>query len=120
MSMLWFTHLLMGCYYMYVVLLFFKQKTAYDMRISDWSSDVCSSDLQVGRLQRSRARSVRHQHVAGAAHSLQIARELRVGLDLAAQAGDLHVDGAGVAADRAFLAQVVAADRLAGPPRQRL
>src|SRR3546814_8678308 len=28
----------------YVV--FFKQKTAYEMRISDWSSDVCSSDLQ--------------------------------------------------------------------------
>src|SRR3546814_8222933 len=26
---------------------FFKQKTAYDMRISDWSSDVCSSDLRV-------------------------------------------------------------------------
>src|SRR3546814_8500911 len=26
-------------------ILFFKQKTAYDMRISDWSSDVCSSDL---------------------------------------------------------------------------
>src|SRR3546814_2650269 len=29
---------------------FFKQKTAYEMRISDWSSDVCSSDLQAGRL----------------------------------------------------------------------
>src|SRR3546814_13570584 len=27
---------------------FFKQKTAYDMRISDWSSDVCSSDLRIG------------------------------------------------------------------------
>src|SRR3546814_14302194 len=27
---------------------FFKQKTAYEMRISDWSSDVCSSDLGVG------------------------------------------------------------------------
>src|SRR3546814_8818477 len=27
--------------------LFFKQKTAYEMRISDWSSDVCSSDLIV-------------------------------------------------------------------------
>src|SRR3546814_3281477 len=27
---------------------FFKQKTAYEMRISDWSSDVCSSDLQNG------------------------------------------------------------------------
>src|SRR3546814_5167078 len=26
-------------------ILFFKQKTAYEMRISDWSSDVCSSDL---------------------------------------------------------------------------
>src|SRR3546814_2847406 len=26
---------------------FFKQKTAYEMRISDWSSDVCSSDLRI-------------------------------------------------------------------------
>src|SRR3546814_3709255 len=30
---------------MFVVFFFFKQKTAYEMRISDWSSDVCSSDL---------------------------------------------------------------------------
>src|SRR3546814_3364445 len=30
----------------YLPLFFFKQKTAYEMRISDWSSDVCSSDLQ--------------------------------------------------------------------------
>src|SRR3546814_8078635 len=29
----------------YLIVFFFKQKTAYDMRISDWSSDVCSSDL---------------------------------------------------------------------------
>src|SRR3546814_9861291 len=43
----------MGCVryskcYVYVltgVFVFFKQKTAYEMRISDWSSDVCSSDL---------------------------------------------------------------------------
>src|SRR3546814_3847774 len=28
-----------------MLVLFFKQKTAYEMRISDWSSDVCSSDL---------------------------------------------------------------------------
>src|SRR3546814_6609616 len=28
-----------------IYLFFFKQKTAYEMRISDWSSDVCSSDL---------------------------------------------------------------------------
>src|SRR3546814_15847963 len=29
----------------YLRIFFFKQKTAYEMRISDWSSDVCSSDL---------------------------------------------------------------------------
>src|SRR3546814_6396320 len=29
----------------FFVLFFFKQKTSYEMRISDWSSDVCSSDL---------------------------------------------------------------------------
>src|SRR3546814_16558342 len=29
------------------MLLYFKQKTAYEMRISDWSSDVCSSDLAI-------------------------------------------------------------------------
>src|SRR3546814_10205091 len=29
---------------------FFKQKTAYEMRISDWSSDVCSSDLITGNV----------------------------------------------------------------------
>src|SRR3546814_1702816 len=33
------------CHFFFVF--FFKQKTAYDMRISDWSSDVCSSDLLV-------------------------------------------------------------------------
>src|SRR3546814_10189043 len=39
-----------GLYVIYsfesVIVFFFKQKTAYEMRISDWSSDVCSSDLQ--------------------------------------------------------------------------
>src|SRR3546814_15765792 len=30
---------------MVLIVFFFKQKTAYEMRISDWSSDVCSSDL---------------------------------------------------------------------------
>src|SRR3546814_8697338 len=32
---------------------FFKQKTAYEMRISDWSSDVCSSDLLLRSLRGS-------------------------------------------------------------------
>src|SRR3546814_10613137 len=44
-----------------VYLFFFKQKTAYEMRISDWSSDVCSSDLaqalraMAARLQQNKA-----------------------------------------------------------------
>src|SRR3546814_7275064 len=49
----------MGCFLLYISVylilicccfsyfFFFKQKTAYEMRISDWSSDVCSSDLKV-------------------------------------------------------------------------
>src|SRR3546814_6776799 len=37
-----------ACSFMsFVFFFFFKQKTAYEMRISDWSSDVCSSDLIV-------------------------------------------------------------------------
>src|SRR3546814_10587493 len=34
---------------MFIFVFFFKQKTAYEMRISDWSSDVCSSDLHARR-----------------------------------------------------------------------
>src|SRR3546814_4769492 len=38
------------CYVVIVMLVFFfKQKTAYEVRISDWSSDVCSSDLRGGQ-----------------------------------------------------------------------
>src|SRR3546814_6759481 len=35
----------MLCVLLMMFVFFFKQKTAYEMRISDWSSDVCSSDL---------------------------------------------------------------------------
>src|SRR3546814_5001889 len=38
------TNLLIVCLW-FILFFFFKQKTAYEMRISDWSSDVCSSDL---------------------------------------------------------------------------
>src|SRR3546814_9366589 len=37
--------LVCGCLFALFFFFFFKQKTAYEMRISDWSSDVCSSDL---------------------------------------------------------------------------
>src|SRR3546814_18849323 len=41
---------------------FFKQKTAYEMRISDWSSDVCSSDLDaLGRIGFRRSQSVAYR-----------------------------------------------------------
>src|SRR3546814_8545507 len=35
------------CIYIFLLVFFFKQKTAYEMRISDWSSDVCSSVLLI-------------------------------------------------------------------------
>src|SRR3546814_9363169 len=41
------THFAM--FYLCSIFFFFKQKTAYELRISDWSSDVCSSDLQEQR-----------------------------------------------------------------------
>src|SRR3546814_6264471 len=44
-----------------VLFFFFKQKTAYEMRISDWSSDVCSSDL---RSSRARSRTAARQSAA--------------------------------------------------------
>src|SRR3546814_1873909 len=37
---------MLSCFICLMFFFFFKQKTAYEMRISDWSSDVCSSDLQ--------------------------------------------------------------------------
>src|SRR3546814_1798538 len=43
---------------MLLVFFFFKQKTAYEMRISDWSSDVCSSDLTINEIVESGARLV--------------------------------------------------------------
>src|SRR3546814_19907037 len=39
-------------FFLFFVFFFFKQKTAYEMRISDWSSDVCSSDLSKFKTRR--------------------------------------------------------------------
>src|SRR3546814_668219 len=44
-SMIIVCDLLLDFFFFIVFFFFFKQKTAYDMRMSDWSSDVCSSDL---------------------------------------------------------------------------
>src|SRR3546814_8299627 len=44
---------------------FFKQKTAYEMRISDWSSDVCSSDLLSPRVDGGRPHRALLGHLPG-------------------------------------------------------
>src|SRR3546814_18971547 len=41
---------------------FFKQKTAYEMRISDWSSDVCSSDLSIPSATLWKEKPTAHRH----------------------------------------------------------
>src|SRR3546814_17555857 len=53
---------------MFSAIFFFKQKTAYEMRISDWSSDVCSSDLSPEREEK-RSDQDDHPTHAGAAAS---------------------------------------------------
>src|SRR3546814_1359922 len=69
MIYLWVSHivLLLCIMFVYFYFFFFKQKTAYEMRISDWSSDVCSSDLP--RLSLAVRRSARHSPGASAAPS---------------------------------------------------
>src|SRR3546814_4369379 len=88
---------------MFLFIFFFKQKTAYEMRISDWSSDVCSSDLARGAGSRSLgrrlvpARVVRQRRAAGfdgerrVHHRLDLAelvRAVRRRRPAACQAGD--------------------------------
>src|SRR3546814_8063964 len=45
LSFRFFCYVIGFLWIVYAFFFFFKQKTAYEMRISDWSSDVCSSDL---------------------------------------------------------------------------
>src|SRR3546814_986214 len=60
----------------YLYFFFCKQKTAYEMRISDWSSDVCSSDLQV-----------RHRAVAGRRMHHLAGMRLHIGNEFAERGG---------------------------------
>src|SRR3546814_8008642 len=73
-----------------VCVFFFKQKTAYEMRISDWSSDVCSSDLaghgagwneyhrQMAKAQRS-DHQPRHDLVANAEAGDTVVHRMEIG-----------------------------------------
>src|SRR3546814_9976760 len=62
-------------YYCSFSFFFFKQKTAYEMRISDWSSDVCSSDLEIAY----------HRHLVGDEDD----GEAELAVDVAEQRQDL-------------------------------
>src|SRR3546814_3967253 len=60
---------------------FFKQKTAYEMRISDWSSDVCSSDLQLhGGEADTAGRAQHHQRLALCQGALVVQRIMARGV----------------------------------------
>src|SRR3546814_17185135 len=75
---------------MFVFFFFFKQKTAYEMRISDWSSDVCSSDLGFGQFARqllARARAQPKDAADGFLH-----RKVARGPDVGAAFGEEQVD----------------------------
>src|SRR3546814_6074589 len=67
---------------------FFKQKTAYEMRISYWSSDVCSSDLQREHVHRFVAAS--QLVVAGVNHLPRI-EQLRSAADRGGQADHVRI-----------------------------
>src|SRR3546814_17108807 len=77
--------------------LYFKQKTAYEMRISDWSSDVCSSDLVAqdggARSRRDVLRPARGAAIVG--HAVLLV-EHRRRVAAAGRAGDGHALGAPV------------------------
>src|SRR3546814_20097337 len=70
---------------------FFKQKTAYEMRISDWSSDVCSSDLQLEIIDQ-RDHAGLTLHLAGDAGQTHHRVETAAGIDVLAQCRVIGVD----------------------------
>src|SRR3546814_5751085 len=76
--------LIFSCLYI-VCFVFFKQKTAYEMRISDWSSDVCSSDLCTDRARKHRSAIIPTARLSGFGAMLVIVyafiNYLSVGID---------------------------------------
>src|SRR3546814_8288967 len=78
----------------YCVFFFFKQKTAHEMRISDWSSDVCSSDLFEEGHVFAAVGTGRVAHYDGAGNFLEILDTTRGGFTTGMgfdEAGNLYV-----------------------------
>src|SRR3546814_2688151 len=94
---------------------FFKQKTAYEMRISDWSSDVCSSDLQPD--DDHRRADVHRADVAAAAQARR--RKALPGLHALPAEGGRHRGGCDLAGGRAFRPRLARAARRAARTGRR-
>src|SRR3546814_19385670 len=91
---------------------FLKQKTAYEMRISDWSSDVCSSDLwrPAGRDRKAQQAIVeRHQRLGARAHRAQDFG--MVGVEPAGERAERGQDQLGAGRDEAAPRHAAAAQR---------
>src|SRR3546814_13042456 len=87
---------------------FFKQKTAYEMRISDWSSDVCSSDLlALGDYRRGVGEDAQHVQRAVGNHELERAAEQEVADQHARLVAPHRVGGGKAAAQVAGVDHVV-------------
>src|SRR3546814_9673506 len=75
------------------IFFFFKQKTAYEMRISDWSSDVCSSDLLAADRQRPRDAEIVDVGIAARVEQdvgrLEVAMHHALGMGRGQALGDL-------------------------------
>src|SRR3546814_3449176 len=78
---------------------FFKQKTAYEMRISDWSSDVCSSDLTPVAIAAAPTQMRKNPGatISAAASNMPIDSQIQCGSILASQSG---MSGSRLALDR--------------------
>src|SRR3546814_10559110 len=102
-----------------MILFFFKQKTAYEMRISDWSSDVCSSDLVDGENAAFHQDAVVKPLREGDAHAADVAGailELAVAVD-PGEGGLDRVTRADVGLDRRRLQTVEGiAQQIIGSP----
>src|SRR3546814_9352609 len=80
---------------MYLLFVFFKQKTGYEVRISDWSSDVCSSDLLELVDNQTREMTILREDVGQKREHFLVAQALRPLLDDEARAIEqlLRYDG---------------------------
>src|SRR3546814_9571627 len=73
-----------------VFFFFFKQKTAYEMRISDWSSDVCSSDLAHGSAFAQSAAGQAQEHVLEVRGPVQVRGVRRQPAEHVLRRGDIR------------------------------